>query len=62
MRAPRPVVIIVLMFALAVYTLSRGSSGTGAHATGYLFGAILFPALIAAAYVWWYRRRERGGT
>jgi Na+/proline symporter len=60
MKAPRPIVIIVLMFALALYTLSKGPVGTGAEAAGYLFGAILFPALIAALYVRWYRRRERG--
>jgi Na+/proline symporter len=62
MKAPRPIVIIVVMFALAIYTLSKGSSGTGAQAAGYLFGSIFFPALLAGAYVWWYRRRERGGS
>ena len=62
MKPPRPIVIIAVMFALAVYTLSKGPSGTGAQAAGYLFATIFFPALIAGAYVWWYRRRERRGA
>ncbi|HXU84800.1 MAG TPA: hypothetical protein VN773_03265 [Verrucomicrobiae bacterium] len=58
MRALHPIFIIVLMAGLALYTLSRGPVGTGAEAAGYVFGAILFPALIAGLYVRWYRRRS----
>ena len=58
MKPPRPIIVIVLLVALAVYTLARGPSGTGAEAAGYLFGAILFPVILAVLYVRWYRRRS----
>ena len=37
--------------------MSKGPIGTGAQAPGSLYGAITFQTLVAAAYVWWYRRR-----
>jgi RsiW-degrading membrane proteinase PrsW (M82 family) len=58
MKPPRPIFVIILLVALAVYTLARGPSGTGAEAAGYLFGAIVIPALLAVWYVRWYRRRS----
>jgi hypothetical protein len=57
MKPPRPIFVIILLVALAVYTLARGPSGTGAEAAGYLFGAIAIPVLLAVWYVRWYRRR-----
>jgi hypothetical protein len=58
MKPPRPMWVILLLVVLAVYTLAKGSSGTGAQAAGYLFGAIFLPALLAVIYVRWYRRRS----
>jgi Na+/proline symporter len=58
MKPPRPIIVIVLLVALAVYTLARGPTGTGAEAAGYLFGAIFFPVFLAVLYVRWYRRRS----
>jgi RsiW-degrading membrane proteinase PrsW (M82 family) len=58
MKPPRPIFVIILLAALAIYTLARGPSGTGAEAAGYLFGAIVIPALLAVWYVRWYRRRS----
>ena len=58
MKPPRPIIVIVLLFALAVYALAKGPSGTGAEAAGYLFGAIFFPVFLAVLYVRWYRRRS----
>ena len=57
MKPPRPIIVIVILIALAIYTLARGPSGTGAEAAGYVFGAIFLPVLLAVLYVRWYRRR-----
>jgi Na+/proline symporter len=58
MKPPRPIVVIIILAAVAIYTLAKGSSGTGAQAAGYVFGAIFLPALLAVLYVRWYRRRS----
>lgn len=59
MKPPRPIFVIVGLVILALSTISQVDDRTGALAAGYLFGAILFPGLIAATYTWWYRRHER---
>ncbi|MEO8571544.1 MAG: hypothetical protein ABI553_07560 [Chloroflexota bacterium] len=59
MKPPRPIFVIVVFVVLGLSTISRVGDRTGALAAGYLFGAIVVPGLIAAAYTWWYRRRRR---
>lgn len=58
MKAPRPVLIIAVMLLLALYALGSEPIGTGPRAIGYVVGAMVGPAVVAALYVWWYRRRN----
>jgi hypothetical protein len=58
MRPPRPIVIILVLFALAVINLSQPATRVGAEEAGYLFGAIVIPAILSLLYVRWYRGRK----
>jgi hypothetical protein len=57
MRPPPPWAIAAILAVLVFNAISRGPSGTGAEAAGYLFGSLFIPALVAVLYTRWYRRR-----
>ena len=58
MKPPRPVVVILVLFVLAVINLSRPATRVGAEEAGYLFGAVVIPAILSVLYVRWYRGRK----
>ncbi len=58
MKAPRPVFVIVALFALTLIAMPKGDLPGGPFGLGYLVGILLPAVLVSAAYVWWYRRRK----
>ena len=56
MKPPRPILVAIVLFILALTNLTR-LRGTGAEAAGFLFATLFLPAFLGLAYTWWYRRR-----
>ena len=58
MKPPRPIVVILVLFVIAVINLGRPATRVGAEEAGYLFGAIVIPAILSVLYIRWYRGRK----
>jgi hypothetical protein len=58
-RAPRPIVVIVALMALALINIYRAEIPNTDRGFGQLVGLIVWPAVIALIYTWWYRRKQR---
>ncbi len=59
MKAPRPIVVIGVLFVIAIVNLTNPSTRVGGEELGFLVGTIGFAAVLSGLYVWWYRRRQR---
>ncbi len=58
MKAPRPIIVAVVLLLVTFLNLTKPPVGTGAEAAGYFLGALLFLPSLALVYTWWYRRRR----
>ena len=58
MKAPRPIIVAVVLLLVTFVHLTKPPVGTGAEAAGYFFGTLFFLPALALVYTWWYRRRR----
>jgi hypothetical protein len=61
-RLPSPVVVTIVLFFLSVLNLGNIGKYSGSEQVGYVIGIVIFPALLALAYTYWYRRRRARGS
>jgi hypothetical protein len=57
-RLPSPIVVAVVLFFLSLLNLGNIGKYSGSEQAGYVVGIVVFPAALALAYTWWYRRRR----
>jgi putative effector of murein hydrolase len=57
-RLPSPIVAAVVLLFLSLLNLGNIGKYSGSEQAGYLIGIIVFPAVLALAYTWWYQRRR----
>jgi hypothetical protein len=55
-RLPSPIVAAVVLLFLSLLNLGYIGKYSGSEQAGYLIGIIVFPAVLALAYTWWYQR------
>ncbi len=58
MKAPRPLIVVLIAAVISVVNLSRIGRYSGEEAIGYAFGTLATALVIILLYTWWYRRRR----
>jgi hypothetical protein len=57
-RLPSPIVVAVVLLFLSLLNLGNIGKYSGSEQAGYVVGIVVFPAVLALAYTYWYRRRR----
>jgi hypothetical protein len=57
-RLPSAIVVAVALLFLSLLNLGNIGKYSGSEQAGYVIGIVVFPAVLALVYTWWYQRRH----